>query len=1794
MENKSDYNEVRSRIDELVPSPYQSNALKSLMENTVNRFLTKKETEYVDGFIGKRNNKAVTSRQLPEDDIISQANQLQPVLSTTLGSEKKYMSWSDVMNELRLQGVSFDEFDKWGATEKYNWVPPIDIDKLIHFRDYFWVGGDSRNPPEYITIQSICNLAIAKAKSFERMVTRYGDDFKIESLVKLKEDSIFTIRRINSSNNTIRVNGDITQTISTGDSFRVQNTVSNNSEFKALSVVYDSTPANNWTTITVEPDTLSGVETIGQIRYSQYNGIVVDGEMTELFESGFVFFVRNSGNDGINGKFVSVISSEFNSETDKTSIVINENFTESNISGEISLSEQIDIANGVVACECGTVSGFALGLFDDNSNWSSTESGQVIESFSHDNDPVNDGVEGQLWYSLSSKKLFAFKKNDASNQSEQPSWKILYDKFDRIIQSITGDELYDFSSTCNTLVPDSESQWSSKNKWTHRTDVDNFASARQANHPIIEFSRGLELNEYLELRHSWKYRKFNSSKFIKTSSQPTLIELKELSIVAVTNAGKDIILDKYCGDLTSLFIKDYEFLNQNSQQFKTQESFYRKDPNTNEYNTYVRIYETTSISESTKLVPKYTSLGDAWVGYNRHWLYDGINEEVPAPTLAPSPLGRISDSEPTITSNSNYDYKEGEYAQEFIVKNTSNREFEFSSSNLRDKIVVNSNDLRVYINEQRQYGRYEELIDPATNQFVIGVRFDASVTLSPLDVIRIDIAPPILSDHGFTNIPVRTEPNNDIFNASPELKVTSLVRYQKLEQIKTQVNQYPQFNLYRVDGTGANDAKPLFEFVIDQTANIAREIGKRVKVDALTENYHFKQNLLTESGKLLAYKEIAEKDYRVDTTTNTVYKNVDFVWVEKFLQNGIYNTATVMAETPSNPFEGMIWFNTKSNELKEYKDQEFQILDSVEVTEGSDTLRTIWRKSEEVYRPQKKDWRGRTENEYNTERNEFIKSRKELLAFENPDFDDNQLEKEALRIWINRQKNKLSPSGAWVGDWTLPDYFYFNVENENRQNITTRELVGHFEDIINNQDKIPGYLGDKRSQFHVLSNDEVNLGRGGKIHQYNNNFSTFLSSVFVDNIIVPDLIEFAQNQYQVTLDAAHKLAINSLYDVITTNRLTSSKLSNTISNYLRDKLSENSNLEFIYGDSTSYDRLSDVGVRNWVATLPNFGFVNPVRPFANIDRTLGIYELTHHDGHRDSYKLSVDRNKLLFESIKAKFNNSDFGVVSTADLPETYSQLRVETTKDLANGFVWIDDKNKKIYILDIDFIQDNDPTPRAVEGSIWMDITESNGTLKFAENDEWKIASSENDDRLFDGTSLDNSNHSAWTEIDINELIVSSLEQLELSLFEQSKNKEVEFDTIGDRENYFSSYINNTGNELPFSNTDYNPIDAFTWNYKNSITGTKFNLQNIDLANNSFIVDQLVGSVMNPGKKFYIKNSGANDGTWTVLSATENLSSQTTEIIVQEKITEFSLGIMYAGTLPSPNNTGGESAAYWKSLYAQVYGTPYPHLEPWKLQGYSDRPQWWNDEYQNRDNSNVVRRWKYDSTTDVGMWKNIRIGKVPAGKSLPNGEPSSGASGEVKQYSYFSVNTSNNTITSDGGVTKYAPDDLLPPFFDHSAVDSSTPINTTTRSLFSDFVFEVSAPNSNFKFGDMSVYEYNWINSSQYLYDILIDSYKNDPINFMVKTFGFDYSIVDGLLVNKETEKVPSNKNTVFHGSIVGDNIVKVRGLNQWYINYNRYTGTDTNFSSFLNYWKQWSAPLAYQFNSFIDVRTFDVTNSN
>lgn len=1742
----SDYTTNSTDLFQLLPEVFGSNTNRSVFSNLFNRFLSKDQTQQVVGYIGQGNPNAAVVRQIKEPTVHRQAFQLQPLMYSKIGTIEYIDSWYDILNELDRQGIDISQLPTWGNTLEFNWVPPIDINKIVNYRDYYWYDEFSpSSQPQYVTVKGICSSATSYVNFYQGLINQFGSSFNI---------------------------------------------------------------------IAVQPAT---------------GTLYVSGDFTNLFQPQFVIFIQNSTNPNINNSFQTVQSSTFNAITNQTAIILTTPFTSNIANGQISLQQQFDIYESVQTCQCSSGSGWDISQWDDNQInvpppiWNATFASGIrfptlaAWNTSNPSPPVN-----ALFWNSTTDTLYSLSNN--ANPSSLLSFILLASNFSLIFNESTGTAQWDLDIGCGTsstiLGLD---QWISQNKWLHKADVPNFTIAKQAAAPIIEFEPQLELNEWTMTTYNWQYRSDMNSPFSSISNSPNKFELQPLNVYSIS--GNTIIIDERFGDLTGIFIPGYQFLIADSTSIYTVSSCsYQQTVLQGSFTTQITL-TTAPPGTVTFLYPIDTSQGDPWRGYNVHWLFDGVNNTTAINHQAENLLNN-PDNSVVSGVDINFTYVVVPYAQEFVITTngvttlTLNNTYTppNSTRTLQQRSLVGFDDIRVYRNGVRQYGNYDE----NGTSYVTGITFYTPLNSS--DQVIIQVGEAAMNDLGNYSVPLRTIADDADFTSVGSTLI-SLVNLRKVEQIKVGINQYPLFDMYNTNCVTATTATEIFSYQEASdtvSGTIIPALQQRVVLD-LNGNYMFQNWLVqTNNGRMYGYRNYSKSAhlYWFNTNNQTLYVWTGFTWISKYLTtSGFYTSPLVLTSLPNssdpNYIDGILVFNTTNNTLNLLTGTIWSVLPVI-IAGYDETIETIWRHglNNEQYVPQQVDWIKRSFNQYTTQENTYIDTTVPELIAADPSLTQQQATVVAQTQWNTTQQSSVNSAwytdptiptvavdGIWVGNWEIPDPLYFNVDHENWQYISTQDLQAHFSSIVNSQVSIPAFTGTASSMWRLLSPTQINWGLGGTIKEYDNSFDTFLSTAYINTVIPPDLFTFAHDEYENAITTLNEYFQRNFAGYLTSLNPQSLITPNTfVTTQIINQYEENEAADLVYGDSTTFNSITNIGVKNWIATLPYFGIVDKFMPYVLIDQAREINSVRHHDGHYNNYSISsvtiASLQQQIINTPDTRTTNAQnvivekFGRLSASLPPSTQAAFIDLFSANIRPGVFWLN--NNILYALVIAGAGLTSPPNSVPDGSLWIDTATTSLRIKLTVGNvvQWNIAPGfiVGDGKLFNGSTVQTSSVSAWQVVDLNQYFVNTVETVESQLYQQAptytsnKIDFVELQTTYPTQfsnllqQQFNTFVDESEILTPFANSLYNPQDPFTWNYKYSIC------------------TQPPTSVTPP--------------------------------------------------------TGGD----WRDVYQKAYGTPYPHLEPWILQGYTNKPTWWDAQFAN-DNPTIYgfRRWKhihglpviavgtntltlagdqteifnaFDSFTvfsgaiqhvyitavdlvlgntivtittsvapgtnpgdliRIGMWDYILRGAVPIAQ-----QPPKGLTLPLPTFSYLSVNITDSTFTD--GVITYNPDDVFPPYFNYitDVLPSGQPINTPVRSLFFNFSSEINSENADYLWNDAGPVEWMWQNSTAYLYTLVTIAYLLQPIRTIQSIFGVTFDYVNQLPIDNLTGQVFSHTNTQFYGELPANSSTPyiVNGINQWYINYNRYSGIDSSFSDFRTMWTTWTTPLCYQFGGFVDTQSFQL----
>jgi hypothetical protein len=1543
-------------LDEVYKSPFN----KSLCETILNKFVSSPDLYHQHGTVwnGKQNGTPVGTILEPTSD--RQAYQLQPTVVTQNGSEITYRVYRDFL--LKAQSLGIDVTSRvaeWGSALQFNYAPPIDLDKLANYSDYYWY--DVKNPgstPQYITIENQCRKAKGIVDQYQVVLNTRG--------------STIEVQYIDISTNTFTVN-------------------------------------NNY---------------------------------AEMFIDGFVFFIKNSTNISINQRYWTTKSSVYDITANTTIITVVDPIVQQfPMIATIDLAPLLTVFESKRNCKCYGSVGWDYAQWDDNQVGSLIWNTNMMLQITSDSAPSNP-AQFQLWYDTIDDVLYQFNNE----------WYPVQNAFSIILSQTAGTHNWDLDTNCDPLV----NAWTSKNYWLHINEVPNFEIAQKAQLPIIEYSIFAQLNNWAYYKPNWYYRSTIYSSFELSLVVPTLFELMEsIDCTFVNTTTFNLSATAY--DLTNVFVPGYQFSLNGIGVTVVASSYIQCASNTQLFQTQVVIdgYLLAAKTPIT-ILPLFTSTGDKWEGYNQHWVFQGAANPVPCDYKEQNIYQVTFDTKTFIATDQSYLYSLNNFGEQITIITPSDTSIYKLDPSLQQLSLYGTNSVRVYLNNNRIFGAYNEIpLSANGGTYVGGIQFDNILVIKPYDIIEIYVGPDAQQELGYNNLNIRTTLSDSQYKLNGNVNV-SAIRYKIVDQLVTTSNQYPLFDIFDVDSTPLDEVSSIFKYATSDAEPINSYIGERIISSSAPINFTFEQSLITEdNGPLRSYRLLPQgarfNYFWYDSNNNEVKIWDGNCWVTKvsistvgYIAPIISTTAPVASSFQTNPY----YYCSSTQQGYVYNQYVNKWIPSAYTYVGADdpTLTTIWRP-------------GLTLQEYTPQ-------------YVNSD-----------RVPVN--------IGSVGGLWEEPNQLLYNPMHQNLHQITYMDLYDHCNSIVNAQTAIPG-LSNQVNTYYAKMSNQIDFGVGGTIREYNGSYDTLISSLNINQLInTKSVMQFAEVQYQFLVDMFIDTYVKHLPTILTSN---SNKLYTNLGKYvITSILNTYQELSFsndVYFDSTAYDPSTGKGMRNWISTLPIFGFVLPTVPYIINDPYTNINQLVCHDGHRYNLGMNLFTLNSICDNIISTTDprtlptTSTFGIKSQLPPPQTISEfVGAFNINSPVSGKWWyqITDTQLLLYFFSVPLIGNSYANYQPVGypiGTLWLD-TESN-TLRTNNGIDWVPVTIKGDGIITSG----------WTPVDISLLLSDSLLQVENNLYDISMqtpviNESDYIKTSNDKSTYYQYMINsflqfarNTQTYDYNTNTEYNVSDPFTWNYTNSI------------------------------------------------------------------ITNY----------PVEGYSGTVVGSCWQNLYQQLFNTPYPHLEPWKLQGFNNIPAWWMGQY----SSNIPsRKW------DPQMWTNILNGVLPAG-TVDTIAP-------VKYY-YVPVNITSQIIGN------YPPDSLLPPYF--------VPTNGI-QSVFANYS-QIINPSSNYTFYNPSPIFWAWTQSIDFQYSSVFDAFLMQPVRMFHLMWGNKFIKCNHLEVDDRTKVVFAHQNTVFHGDMIANTTTYASsGLNQWFVDYIRFYSYDLNATDLVDYWINWNVTLGYQTSGLLDTST-------
>ena len=128
---------------QLLPQIFQTEKNKRFINSTIDQLIEPSVLDRLSAYIGQRYKPSyrTTDIYLEESSLQRQSYQLEPTVTyKTDGSNIDFASqYIDAVNEIKAQGGSNEKHDRLWEQESYSYAPPVDPDKLVNYRQYYWM-----------------------------------------------------------------------------------------------------------------------------------------------------------------------------------------------------------------------------------------------------------------------------------------------------------------------------------------------------------------------------------------------------------------------------------------------------------------------------------------------------------------------------------------------------------------------------------------------------------------------------------------------------------------------------------------------------------------------------------------------------------------------------------------------------------------------------------------------------------------------------------------------------------------------------------------------------------------------------------------------------------------------------------------------------------------------------------------------------------------------------------------------------------------------------------------------------------------------------------------------------------------------------------------------------------------------------------------------------------------------------------------------------------------------------------------------------------------------------------------------------------------------------------------------------------------------------------------------------------------------------------------------------------------------------------------------------------------------
>ena len=137
---------------ELLPVVFQTDANDKFLSGVLDPLVQPGVLDKVVGYIGRRYDKTYNGNDVyvDSDKTLRSQYQLEPgVAYRNNNTVENFYDYLDFKNQIKFFGNNDDRDDKITSQSHYSWTPPVDWDKFINYREYYWEPSGPPSIPVY-------------------------------------------------------------------------------------------------------------------------------------------------------------------------------------------------------------------------------------------------------------------------------------------------------------------------------------------------------------------------------------------------------------------------------------------------------------------------------------------------------------------------------------------------------------------------------------------------------------------------------------------------------------------------------------------------------------------------------------------------------------------------------------------------------------------------------------------------------------------------------------------------------------------------------------------------------------------------------------------------------------------------------------------------------------------------------------------------------------------------------------------------------------------------------------------------------------------------------------------------------------------------------------------------------------------------------------------------------------------------------------------------------------------------------------------------------------------------------------------------------------------------------------------------------------------------------------------------------------------------------------------------------------------------------------------------------------